>query len=79
LTANYPQDRQRILSIEADQLGIQLNQDAWTWLEQHHEHNLLAAKNSLMRVADTFPDQNRLKLNIYNNVYKINLFIALLI
>ena len=57
LTANYPQDRQRILSNEADQLGIQLNQDAWLWLEQHHEHNLLAAKNSLMRVADTFSDQ----------------------
>ena len=57
LTANYPQDRQRILSNEADQLGIQLNQDAWVWLEQHHEHNLLAAKNSLMRVADTFSDQ----------------------
>jgi DNA polymerase III subunit delta len=58
LTANYPQERQRILSVEADKLGIQLQSDAWLWLEQHHEHNLLAAKNSLMRVADTFPDQN---------------------
>lgn len=62
LTANYPQDRQRILSIEADQLGVQLNQDAWIWLEQHHEHNLLAAKNSLMRVADTFPDQKQISI-----------------
>jgi DNA polymerase III subunit delta len=33
-----------------------LAQDAWAWLEQHHEHNLLAAKNSLMRVGDTFAD-----------------------
>ena len=62
LTATYPQDRQRILTIEADQLNIQLNQDAWTWLEQHHEHNLLAAKNSLMRVADTFPDQKQIEI-----------------
>ncbi|MDQ9010775.1 DNA polymerase III subunit delta [Acinetobacter gerneri] len=58
LTAHYPQDRQRILSLEAEKIGVQLQQDAWTWLEQHHEHNMLAAKNSLMRVADTFPDLN---------------------
>ncbi|HQW53450.1 MAG TPA: DNA polymerase III subunit delta [Acinetobacter sp.] len=56
LTATYPQDRQRILTSEADQLGIQLDADAWQWLMQHHEHNLLAAKNSLMRVADTFSE-----------------------
>ncbi len=56
LTATYPQDRQRILTLEADQLGIQLDTDAWQWLMQHHEHNLLAAKNSLMRVADTFSE-----------------------
>ena len=43
LTANYAQDRQRILALEADKLGIQLTQDAWQWLEAHHEHNLLAA------------------------------------
>ena len=46
LQANYPQDRQRILTTEADKLGITLNQDAWQWLLEHHEHNLLAAKNS---------------------------------
>ena len=57
LTATYPQDRQRILSVEAEKLGIQLDTAAWQWLMQHHEHNLLAAKNSLMRVSDTFPDQ----------------------
>ena len=28
---------------------------------QHHEHNLLAAKNSLMRVADTFPDLKQIQ------------------
>lgn len=55
LTANYPQDRQRILAAEAEKLEIQLDNDAWQWLMQHHEHNLLAAKNSLMRVRDTFP------------------------
>ena len=63
LTANYPQDRQRILSVEADKLNIQLAQDAWQWLEQHHEHNLLAAKNSLMRVGDTFPDQSLIQID----------------
>ena len=62
LTANYPQDRQRILSIEAEKLGIELNQEAWTWLEQQHEHNLLAARNSLMRVADTFPEQKQIQI-----------------
>lgn len=62
LTANYAQDRQRILVGEAEKLGIRLEQDAWAWLEQHHEHNLLAAKNSLMRVADTFPSVQMIKI-----------------
>lgn len=62
LAANYPQDRQRILGIEAEKLKIQLDQEAWLWLEQHHEHNLLAAKNSLMRVADTFPDEQSISI-----------------
>ncbi|WP_338559781.1 DNA polymerase III subunit delta [Acinetobacter sp. KS-LM10] len=62
LTANYAQDRQRILALEADKLGIQLDQNAWQWLEAHHEHNLLAAKNSLMRVADTFPEQQHIQI-----------------
>lgn len=56
LTANYAQDRQQILSVEAEKLGLKLHTDAWAWLEAHHEHNLLAAKNSLMRVADTFAE-----------------------
>jgi DNA polymerase III subunit delta len=56
LTANYAKDRQQILAVEAEKLGLKLAQDAWAWLEQHHEHNLLAAKNSLMRVGDTFAD-----------------------
>ena len=63
LTANYPQERQKVLSFEADKLGIQLDRDAWVWLEQHHEHNLLAAKNSLMRVADTFPNEAQIQVN----------------
>lgn len=62
LSANYPKDRQRILNVEAERLGVQLEQDAWLWLEQHHEHNLLAAKNSLMRVRDTFPDQSLIQI-----------------
>jgi DNA polymerase III subunit delta len=62
LTANSPQERQRILSIEANKIGIQLSHDAWQWLEAHHEHNLLAAKNSLMRLADTFPDVQNLEI-----------------
>ena len=63
LTANYPQDRQRILALEAGKLGIQLAKDAWQWLEQHHEHNLLAAKNSLMRVSDTFADVDVIEIS----------------
>ena len=63
LSAHYPKERQQILSIEAQKLGIQLEQDAWVWLEQHHEHNLLAAKNSLMRVADTFPNENIIQIS----------------
>ena len=62
LTATYPQDRQKILNLEAEKLGIQLDHDAWQWLMQHHEHNLLAAKNSLMRVADTFPDIKQIQI-----------------
>lgn len=62
LTANYPRDRQQILSIEANKLGVKLSQDAWQWLEQHHEHNLLAAKNSLMRVADTFAEVDLIEI-----------------
>ena len=63
LTANYPQERQKVLSFDADKLAIQLDRDAWIWLEQHHEHNLLAAKNSLMRVADTFPNEAQIQVN----------------
>jgi len=62
LTANYPRDRQQILAVEADKLGIKLANDAWAWLEQHHEHNLLAAKNSLMRVSDTFAEVDVIKI-----------------
>lgn len=62
LTATYPQNRQKILNLEAEKLGIQLDHDAWQWLMQHHEHNLLAAKNSLMRVADTFPDIQKIQI-----------------
>ncbi|MDM1330878.1 DNA polymerase III subunit delta [Acinetobacter indicus] len=62
LTANYPRDRQQILAVEAQKLGIQLANDAWQWLEQHHEHNLLAAKNSLMRVSDTFPEIQQIQI-----------------
>lgn len=56
LQANYPQERQKILEVEANKLNIQLHSDAWKWLLEHHEHNLLAAKNSLIRVSDTFSD-----------------------
>ena len=63
LTATYPQDRQKILNLEAEKLGIQLDHDAWQWLMEHHEHNLLAAKNSLMRVADTFPDIKQIQID----------------
>lgn len=60
LQANYARDQQNILQLEADKLNIQLDYDAWEWLLQHHEHNLLAARNSLIRVSDTFPDLNKI-------------------
>lgn len=60
LNAPYPQDRQRILSVEAEKLGISLDNDAWQWLLEHHEHNLLAAKNSLIRVSDTFSEHSQI-------------------
>lgn len=63
LVANYPKDRQQILGIEAEKLGIKLANHAWQWLEQHHEHNLLAAKNSLMRVADTFAEVDIIQID----------------
>ena len=63
LVANYPKDRQQILGIEAEKLGIKLANDAWQWLEQHHEHNLLAAKNSLMRVADAFAEGDIIQID----------------
>ncbi|MEK5751295.1 DNA polymerase III subunit delta [Acinetobacter variabilis] len=63
LVANYSKDRQQILGIEAEKLGIKLTNDAWQWLEQHHEHNLLAAKNSLMRVADTFAEVDIIQID----------------
>ncbi|MDQ8936400.1 DNA polymerase III subunit delta [Acinetobacter rudis] len=63
LAANAANDRLNILKVEAEQLNIQLDRDAWQWLEQHHEHNLLAAKNSLMRVADTFPDAQLIQID----------------
>lgn len=63
LTASYAKDRQQILMAEAQKLGIQLANDAWKWLEQHHEHNLLAAKNSLMRVSDTFSEVDVIQID----------------
>ncbi|WP_445114949.1 DNA polymerase III subunit delta [Acinetobacter sp. WZC-1] len=62
LLASSVQDRKRILAGEAEKLGIQLQADAWLWLEQHHEHNLLAARNSLMRVHDIFPDETDIQV-----------------
>ena len=62
LTANTAQEQKAVLATEAEKLGVSLSADAWQWLMQHHEHNLLAAKNSLMRVADTFPNETSLSL-----------------
>ena len=62
LTAKYPKDRQQILAFEAQKLGISLSPQAWQWLAQHHEHNLLAAKNSLMRVSDSFAEVMQIEI-----------------
>lgn len=63
LQANFLKDQQRILHLEAEKIGIQLQAEAWHWLLQHHEHNLLAAKNSLIRVSDTFPEKQLFEAN----------------
>lgn len=55
LTAYTAQDQRRILMLEADKLAVKLSDEAWKWLLFHHENNLLAARNSLMNVADSFP------------------------
>lgn len=57
LYANSPKEQQHILQLEAKKLGIDLDYDAWQWLLHHHEHNLLAGRNSLMLLADTLPQQ----------------------
>lgn len=56
LQANYVKDQLAILQLEATKLNVNLDHEAWQWLLQHHEHNLLSARNSLIRVCDTFPD-----------------------
>ena len=56
LQAHTLSEQKRILSIEAEQLGVRLDSDAWQMLMQQHEHHLLAAKNSLIRLRDTYPE-----------------------
>lgn len=57
LQVNSLHEQQHILQLESEKLGIQLDRDAWQWLLQHHEHHLLAGRNSLMLLADTLPEQ----------------------
>lgn len=57
LQVNNTREQQQVLKIEADKLGIQLDVEAWHWLLQHHEHHLLAGKNSLMLLADSLSQQ----------------------
>lgn len=63
LTAHTLHEQKSVLAQEALKLGVELTDEAWQWLMQHHEHHLLAAKNSLMRVADTFPTLKLLELS----------------
>ncbi|SDB81037.1 DNA polymerase III subunit delta [Acinetobacter boissieri] len=62
LNLPYEKDQQKILELEAKKVDIQLDQTAWQWLLEHHEHNLLAAKNSLIRVSDTFPEHKNISI-----------------
>ncbi|MBF7687827.1 DNA polymerase III subunit delta [Acinetobacter rathckeae] len=59
----YEKDQQNVLELEAKKVGIQLEKSAWKWLLEHHEHNLLAAKNSLIRVSDTFPEHKNISID----------------
>lgn len=63
LNLPYEKDQQKILELEAKKLGIKLDTIAWQWLLEHHEHNLLAAKNSLIRVSDTFPEHKNIAID----------------
>lgn len=57
LQVHSSQEQQYILQLEAEKLGIHLDKEAWQWLLQHHEHHLLAGRNSLMLLANTLPEQ----------------------
>ncbi|MBF7682304.1 DNA polymerase III subunit delta [Acinetobacter sp. B5B] len=63
LSLPYEKDQQKILEIEAQKIGIQLEKTAWQWLLEHHEHHILAAKNSLIRVSDTFPEHSIISID----------------
>ncbi len=56
LNAYNQNDQKRILSLEADKIGIRLTDQAWQWLLFHHENNLLSARNTLLGIADTCRD-----------------------
>ena len=56
LSAYGAQQQQRILQSEAEKIGLQLTAQAWQWLIFHHENNLLSARNTLLGLADSFPD-----------------------
>ncbi|KAA8734525.1 DNA polymerase III subunit delta [Acinetobacter qingfengensis] len=60
LNAYGRQEQQRILMQEADKIEIRLDDDAWQWLLYHHENNLLAARNSLLNVADSCADSQHI-------------------
>lgn len=51
LTLYTTQDQHQILKIEADQLGLTLDSEAWQVLLSQHENNLLAARNTLIQLA----------------------------
>ena len=56
LTATQLNEHKAILMQESQSLSLQLTSDAWQWLLYHHENNLLAARNSLLIVADSYPE-----------------------
>jgi DNA polymerase-3 subunit delta len=62
LTATRLAEQRKILQQEADKIAICLAPEAWQWLLYHHENNLLAARNSLLNVADSCPNPAQIGL-----------------
>lgn len=47
--------RAKVLALKADEMGLRLDRDAWRFLLEHTENNLLSAHQALWRASDLYP------------------------